>query len=40
MADIHFPSVIIFTGEWALLPYDLFAISRVPNSSEDAFVLW
>ena len=29
MADIRFPSVIIVTGEWALVHYDLFAISRV-----------
>ena len=29
MADIRFPSVIIVTGEWVLVHYDLFAISRV-----------
>jgi hypothetical protein len=29
MADIRFPSVIIVTGERALVHYDLFAISRV-----------
>ena len=29
MADIRFPGGIIVTGEWALVHYDLFAISRV-----------
>jgi hypothetical protein len=29
MPDIRFPSVTIVTGEWALVHYDLFAISRV-----------
>jgi len=29
MADIRFPSVIIVTGERPLIPYDLFAISKV-----------
>ena len=29
IADIRFPSVIIVTEEWALVHYDLFAISRV-----------
>ena len=29
MADIGFPSVVIVTGEWTQLYYDLFAISRV-----------
>ncbi|MEA3417659.1 MAG: hypothetical protein U9R02_16200, partial [Thermodesulfobacteriota bacterium] len=29
MPDIRFPSVIIVTGEWTLVRYDLFAISRV-----------
>jgi hypothetical protein len=28
MADICFPTVIIVTEEWALVHYDLFAISR------------
>ncbi len=29
IADIRFPSVITVTGKWALVHYDLFAISRV-----------
>ena len=29
IADIRFPGVIIVTEEWALVHYDLFAISKV-----------